>query len=104
MWLYALINDREIPVDSLRSIVGQWGTIVISGRAVSDEDRKSVLEVLASLEKKDSVRFSVVTSDWKTVSGNGVITNLAAAAKSRKELPFFIAMKQTKRKKPSQGH
>jgi predicted secreted protein len=101
--MYALINDRQIPVDSLRSIVARWGTIVVSGKAVSEEDRKSVREVFSTLHKKDVVSFNVVTSDWESISGNAVITDLVAA-KSQKELPFFITMKQTKSKKPSRGN
>jgi hypothetical protein len=97
--LYALINDRELPVESLRSIVGSWGTILIAGAAVSEGDRKSVREVFSTLRKKDVVPFSVVTSDWRAMSGNAVITDLAAAAKSESKLPFFIAMKRTKKKK-----
>jgi predicted secreted protein len=102
--MYALINDRQIPVDSLKSIVARWGTIVVSGKAVSEEDRKSVREVFSTLQKKDLVSFNVVTSDWQSITGNAVITDLAAADKSKKDLPFFITMKQAKSKKPSRGN
>ena len=99
--MYALINDREIPVDSLRSIVSSWRTILIAGAAVSGEDRKSVRDVFSTLHKKDVVLFSLVTSDWRAVSGSAVITDLAAAAKAEAMLPFFIAMKRTKRMRTS---
>jgi len=98
--LYALINDKEIPVESLRSIVGSGRTVLIAGATESREDRMSVQKVLSGLHKKDVVLFSVVTSDWRTISGNAVVTDLVAAAKSETRMPFFVAMKRTNRKNP----
>jgi hypothetical protein len=92
--LYALINDREIPVETLKNVItGQHGRILISGAAVSDTDRKLVTRALLTLHEKDVVSFNVVTSDWRAITGKATITKMVIATKSREKLPFLIAMK-----------
>jgi hypothetical protein len=97
MWrVYALVNDQQIPVDSLKSVIaGPRGVILITGVAKSDADSKQVQKVLSSLHKKDVVSFNVVTSDWKTITGRAVV-GLVIPSAPRKDLPFSIKLKRQK--------
>jgi hypothetical protein len=100
--VYALINDRAIPVESLRSLVaGPGGRVLIAGAASSDEDRRQVQNALSALKKKDVVSFNVVTSDWRAMTGMAKITDVLVSSKSKTVLHFFIAMKMTKDSRPS---
>jgi hypothetical protein len=70
--MYALINDRAIPVESLKSLIaGLRGSILIAGVTASDGDRRQVQNALSALKKKDVVSFNVVTSDWRAITGEG---------------------------------
>jgi hypothetical protein len=94
--LYALVNDQQIPVESLKSIIATpRGEILITGVPKSHADSKQVQKVFSSLHKKDVVSFNVVTSDWKTITGRGVI-DLVIPSAPRKDLPFSIKMKRQK--------
>ena len=55
-----------------------------------------VRKVLSSLHKKDVVSFNVVTSDWKTVTGKGAVTDLVMPTAPAAELPFYIKLKIVK--------
>jgi predicted secreted protein len=95
--MYALVNDQEIPVDSLKSVVaGGRGEILITGVANSDPDSNQIRKVISSLHKKDVVSFNVVTSDWRTITGRGIVTDLVMPSAPKTELPFFIKLKQKK--------
>jgi hypothetical protein len=97
--LYALIDDRPIPVESLKSIVaGIGGRILIAGAATSDQDRRQVRTALSPLKKKDVVSFNVVTGDWHAVTGNATITDVVLAAKPDSGMHFYLAMKMIKNK------
>ena len=92
--MYALVNDMQIPVESLKSIVaGLRGEILITGRAKSEVELKQVRKVFSSLHKKDVVSFNVVTTDWKTITGKGTVTDLVMPNAPGKELPFYIKLK-----------
>jgi len=94
--MYALVNDQNIPVESLKSIVaGFRGEILITGAAKSEADYRQVRKVFSSLHKKDVVTFNVVTTDWKTITGRGVVMDLMPSA-PKKELPFVIKLKRKK--------
>lgn len=95
--MYALVNDQEIPVDSLKSVVaGGRGEILITGVAKSDLDSNQIRKVLSSLHKKDDISFNVVTSDWRTITGRGIVTDLVMPIAPKTELPFFIKLKRKK--------
>jgi len=95
--MYALVNDMQIPVESLKSIVaGIRGEVLITGRVESDADLKQVQKVFSSLHKKDVVSFNVVTTDWKTITGKGTVTDLLMPSAPMKELPFYIKLKPKK--------
>jgi hypothetical protein len=94
--MYALVNDQDIPVDSLKSVItGLRSEILITGVAKSDTDSKQVRKVFSSLQKKDVVSFNVVTSDWKTITGKGVVMDMMPTTPG-KEQPFFIKLKHKK--------
>jgi predicted secreted protein len=95
--MYALVNDQDIPVDSLKSVVaGLRGEILITGVAKTDTDSIQVRKVFSSLHKKDVVSFNVVTTDWKTITGKGAVTDLVIPSAPEKELPFYIKLKRQK--------
>lgn len=95
--MYALINDRAIPVESLRSLVaGPGGRVLIAGATSSDVDRRQIQNALSTLQKKDVVSFNVVTSDWRAMTGMAKITDVLLSSKSKSTLHFFVAMKTTK--------
>jgi hypothetical protein len=95
--VYALINDRAIPVESLRSLVaGPGGRVLIAGATSSDADRRQIQNALSTLQKKDVVSFNVVTSDWRAMTGMAKITDVLLSSKSKSTLHFFVAMKTTK--------
>jgi hypothetical protein len=95
--MYALINDRAIPVESLRSLVaGPGGRVLIAGATSSDADRRQIQNALSTLQKKDVVSFNVVTSDWRAMTGMAKITDVLLSSKSKSTLHFFVAMKTTK--------
>jgi len=100
--VYALINDKAIPVEALRSLVaGHGGRVLIAGAAASDEDRRQVQDALSTLKKKDVVSFNVVTSDWRAMTGMAKITDVLLSTKSKSSLHFFVAMKTMKDSRPS---
>lgn len=95
--MYALINDRVIPVESIRSLVaGPGGRILIAGATSSDADRRQIQNALTTLQKKDVVSFNVVTTDWRAMTGMAKITDVLATSKSKSTLHFFVALKITK--------
>ena len=95
--MYALIDDRPIPVESLKSLVASpLGRVLIAGAAGSEQDCRKVRDALSPLKKKDVVSFNVVTSDWRAVTGNAMVTDVVLAPKSSSSLHFYLAMKMTK--------
>jgi hypothetical protein len=95
--LYALIDDRPIPVESLKSLVaGIGGRILIAGAAASEQDRRQVRSALSPLKKKDVISFNVVTGDWRAMTGNATVTDVVVAAKPESGLHFYLALKVTK--------
>jgi len=98
--LYALINDNPIPVESLKSLVaGPSGRILIAGAATSDEDCRQVQRALSQLKKKEVVTFNVVTSDWRAITGQAKIADVALISKSKSSVHFYLVMKSTKGRK-----
>jgi hypothetical protein len=97
--LYALIDDRPLPVDSLKSLVaGPGGRVLIAGAATSDEDCRQVRNTFSPLKKKDVVQFNVVTSDWRAITGQAKITDFTVA-RSDTGLHFYLAMKIAKNRR-----
>ena len=95
--MYALIDDRPIPVESLKSLVaGIGGRILIAGAAASEQDRRQVRSALSPLKKKDVISFNVVTGDWRAMTGNATVTDVVVAAKPESGLHFYLALKVTK--------
>jgi hypothetical protein len=58
---------------------------------------------MSSLRKKEVIRFSAVTSDWRAVAGDAVVTNLGFG-KSKGKLSFFITMKMKKGRPDKPSH
>ena len=98
--MYALINDNPIPVESLKSLVaGPAGRILIAGAATSGDDCKQVQSALSNLKKKEVVSFNVVTSDWRAITGQAKIADVALVSKSKSSINFYVVMKSTKGRK-----
>jgi hypothetical protein len=98
--VYALVNEKAIPVESLKSVTASpLGRILITGVAVSISDVQTVRSAVSTLHKKDVVSFNVVTSDWRTLTGKATITDLKVASKPKEMLPFFIGMKLKKERR-----
>lgn len=78
--MYALINDRPVPVEALRSVVfGPRGRLMITGATANSADRSEVEKALSPLHVKDVVTFNVVTSDWRSISGRARIMHVKLA-------------------------